>query len=123
MGLAIAPVKRVTLRTSYGERVDRRGDPLLTLVPTRAATWEAGLSAHALSSLSVEMGWTRRRVADPGTTQASDLAQLALLAGTPGGAFTSELRYDATQLREARVIRRVVLVEAGSGSYDAFGNP
>ncbi|HXL14593.1 MAG TPA: hypothetical protein VN972_00790, partial [Methylomirabilota bacterium] len=122
MGLGVAPAKQVSLRASYGERVDRRGDPALDLVPTRAATWEAGLSARARASLSVEMGWTRRRVADPVSTTASDLAQLAVLAGAPGSAFTSELRYDATQLREPRVIRRVVSVDPGTGSYDAFGN-
>jgi len=123
MGLGVSPASRVNLRASYGERVDRRGDPALTLVPTRAATWEAGLSAHARAALSVEMGWTRRRVADPASSTASDLAQLALLAGAPGSAFTSELRYDATQLREPQVIRRVVAVDPGTGSYDAFGNP
>jgi hypothetical protein len=123
MGLGFAPAKRVSLRASYGERVDRRGDPLTELVPTRAATWEAGLSAHARSSLSVEMGWSRRRVADPNTTSASDLAQLALLAGTPGSAFTSELRYDATQLRAPLLIRKVVAVDPGTGTYDVFGNP
>jgi hypothetical protein len=123
MGLGVTPASRVNLRATYGERVDRRGDPALALVPTRAATWEAGLSAHARAALSVEMGWTRRRVADPASTSASDLAQLAVLAGVPGSAFTSELRYDATQLREPQVIRRVVQVDPGTGSYDAFGNP
>ncbi|HXF58895.1 MAG TPA: hypothetical protein VN539_03660 [Candidatus Saccharimonadales bacterium] len=123
MGLGVTPATRVNLRASYGERVDRRGDPSVELVPTRAATWEAGLSARARSSLSVEMGWTRRRVADPNGMTASDLAQLAFLAGAPGGAFTSELRYDATQLREPQIIRRVVAVNPGAGSYDAFGNP
>jgi len=123
MGLGVSPAARVNLRASYGERLDRRGDPALTLVPTRSATWEAGLSAHARAAFSVEMGWTRRRVADPTSTSASDLAQLALLAGAPGSPFTSELRYDATQLREPQVIRRVVLVDSGTGSYDAFGNP
>jgi len=68
------------------------------------------------------MGWTRRRVASPAGTTASDLAQLAVLAGAPGSAFTSELRYDATQLREPQMIRRVVPVDPGTGSYDAFGN-
>ncbi len=122
-GLGIAPVSRVNLRASYGERVDRRGDPLLGLVPTSAATWEAGLSARARASLSMDMGWTRRRVNDPSGGSASDLAQLAVLAGAPGSAFTSELRYDATQLREPQVIRRVISVDPGTGSYDAFGNP
>jgi len=123
MGFGLSPASRVNLRASYGERVDRRGDPALALVPTRAATWEAGLSAHARAAFSVEMGWTRRRVADPASSSASDLAQLAVLAGAPGSAFTSELRYDATQLREPQVIRRVVAVDPGTGSYDAFGNP
>jgi hypothetical protein len=123
MGLGVAPASRVNLRASYGERLDRRGDPARGLVPTRAATWEAGLSARSRASLSVEMGWTRRRVADPGNVSASDLAQLAVLAGAPGSAFTSELRYDATQLREPKVIRRVISVAPGTGSYDAFGNP
>lgn len=122
MGLGVAPAQRVSMRASYGERVDRRGGSALNLVPTRAATWEAGVSAHARTSLSLEMGWTRRRVADPVGIVASDLAQLAVLAGAPGSAFTSELRYDATQLRQAQVIRRVVPVDPGTGSYDAFGN-
>ncbi len=121
-GVGIAPAQRVSLRASYGERVDRRGGSALDLVPTRAATWEAGVSARARASLSLEMGWTRRRVANTAGSTASDLAQLAVLAGAPGSAFTSELRFDATQLREPRVIRRVVPVEVGTGSYDAFGN-
>ena len=123
MGLGVAPAPRVSLRASYGERLDRRGNPGQGLVPTRAATWEAGLSARSRASLSVEMGWTRRRVADPAGASASDLAQLAILAGAPGAPFTSELRYDATQLREPQVIRRVVSVDPGTGAYDAFGNP
>ena len=123
LGLGVTPASRVNLRASYGERVDRRGDPAIELVPTRAATWEAGISAHARASLSMELGWTRRRVADPRGLTASDLAQLAILCGAPGGAFTSEIRYDATQLREPQVIRRVVAVNPGTGSYDVFGNP
>ena len=123
MGMGVAPVSRVNLRASYGERTDRRGDPVGGMIPTRAATWEAGISARSRASLSVEMGWTRRRVANPGTFSATDLAQLAILAGAPGSAFTSELRYDATQLREPQIVRRVVAVDSGSGSYDAFGNP
>ncbi len=122
LGLGLAPAPRVNLRASYGERVDRRGDPVQELIATRATTWEAGVSARAHASLSVEMGWTRRRVFDPGAVNASDLAQLAVLAGAPGSAFTSELRYDATQLREPQVIRRVIPVDPGTGAYDAFGN-
>src|SRR5439155_1141605 len=70
MGLGVAPAPRVSLRASYGERLDRRGNPGQGLVPTRAATWEAGLSARSRASLSVEMGWTRRRVADPAAAAA-----------------------------------------------------
>src|SRR5262249_25892707 len=76
-GLGVRPVSSVSLRASYGERVDRRADSTLALVPTRAATWEAGLSARARASLSAELGWTRRRVAGPTGATASDLAQLA----------------------------------------------
>ncbi|HYR51688.1 MAG TPA: hypothetical protein VET83_03640 [Candidatus Dormibacteraeota bacterium] len=123
LGMGLAPARQVALRASYGERQDRRADAALDWTTTRAATWEAGLSARSRASLSLEMGWSRRRVSDPGGIQASDLAQMALLAGAPGSAFTSELRYDATQLREAQVLRRVVPVDAGTGSYDAFGNP
>jgi len=122
-GLGLKPLQSVNVRASYGERVDRRADSTLALVPTRATTWEAGLSARARASLSAELGWTRRRVAGPGGATASDLAQLALLVGAPGSAFSSELRYDATQLREPQVVRRVVAVDPGTGSYDAFGNP
>ena len=123
-GLTLAPATRVTLRASYGERVDRRGDPgVAALAATRAASWQTGLSARAGTSLSMELGWTRRRVSDSSSTSSTDLAQLALLAGAPGSAFSSELRYDATQLREPQVIRRVVAVDPGTGSYDAFGNP
>jgi hypothetical protein len=123
LGVGLAPIQRVNLRASYGERLDRRGDPALALTATRGATWQAGLSAHAKSSLSMEMGWTRRRVSDPTSSQGSDLAQLALLAGAPGSPLSSELRYDATQIREPQVIRRVVAVDSATGSYDAFGNP
>ncbi len=123
MGMGVAPVSRVNLRASYGERTDRRGDPAIEMIPTRAATWEAGFSARSRASLSVEMGWTRRRVVTAASVSATDLAQVSILAGAPGSAFTSELRYDATQLREPQTIRRVVAVDSATGAYDAFGNP
>ena len=123
MGLGVAPVARVNLRASYGERVDRRGDEALALTSDRGTTWEAGISARSRASLSVDLGWTRRRVFAKAGFSATDLAQLAILAGAPGGPFTTELRYDATQLREAQVIRRVVSVDSGTGAYDAFANP
>lgn len=122
-GLGVAPTSQVALRAGYTERRDRRGDSARGLRDSRGATWEAGLSARSRASLSAELAWTRRRIADAGGTSATDLAQLALLAGAPGSALTSELRYDATQLREPETTRRVIAVTPGSGSYDAFGNP
>jgi len=123
LGLGVVPRAKVQLRASYGERLDRRADPLAGIAEVYARTWETGLSARARSALLFDMGWSRRRVSDGGARSDADLARLAVLAGSPSGALTSELRYDATQLRQPDVVRRIVPVAAGSGSYDAFGNP
>jgi len=122
-GLGLVPRPKVEFRASYGERLDRRADPLTGITEVTARTWETGLSARPRSALSLDMGWSRRRVSEAGARTDADLAQLAVLAGNPGAAVTSELRYDATQLRQPDVVRLIVPVTAGSGSYDAFGNP
>ncbi|MBI4364288.1 MAG: hypothetical protein HY568_02565 [Candidatus Latescibacteria bacterium] len=122
-GIGVAPSARVKLRAGYGERIDRRGDPSEGLARSRRTAWEAGVSARAKTSFSLEMGWSRRRTWEPGGFVASDLAQLALLAGAPGAPLSSELRYDATQLREPQTLRRIVAVEPGTGFYDAYGTP
>jgi len=88
-----------------------------------ATTWDGGVSARAGTSLSIDGGFTRRRVASASGPQGTDLAQLAVLAGRPGAPVTSELRYDVTQLREPAQVRELRPVSAGGGSYDRFGNP
>ena len=125
VGLGVAPVSVVSLRASYADRLDRRGDVTVGLQDTRGSTWQAGLTARSRAALSLDAGWTRRRVGGAGATGSgsTDLAQLTLLAGAPGSAFASEIRYDATQLREPEVVRQVVAVDSGTGSYDAFANP
>jgi hypothetical protein len=122
LGLQVAPIPSVRLRGGYGFRTDAvvavEGEPAAL---QSATTLEGGVSAHSGTSLSLDAGFTHRRV-DGGTIpQGSDLAQLALLAGRPGAPVTSELRYDVTQLREPALVRRFVPVGSGSGSYDAFG--
>jgi hypothetical protein len=122
-GLQYAPTAGLRLRGGYGFRTDAvvaiAGE---TAALQSATTLEGGLSAHSGTSLSLDAGFTHRRVDGGSTLAGSDLAQLALLAGRPGAPVTSELRYDVTQLREPALVRRFVPVGAGSGTYDAFGN-
>lgn len=124
LGLKLAPGSSVRFRGGYGirdgETTTLAGGPR---TEERATTWDGGVSAKAGTSLSIDGGFTRRRVASAAGPQGTDLAQLAVLAGRPGGPVTSELRYDVTQLREAVAIRQLRPVSAGGGSYDRFGNP
>jgi hypothetical protein len=124
VGLGLVPVPSVRLRSGYtvrdGAAVVEAGGPELT---DRATTWDGGISARAGASLSIDGGFTRRRVLSSAGPQGTDLAQLAVLAGRPGAPITSELRYDVTQLRESILVRELRAVAPGSGSYDAFGNP
>ncbi|HKW51106.1 MAG TPA: hypothetical protein VJQ53_05165, partial [Candidatus Eisenbacteria bacterium] len=124
LGLKLVPVASLRFRGGYGIRdgqtVQVTGGPRLD---ERATTWDGGVSARAGTSLSIDGGFTRRRVASASGPQGTDLAQLAVLAGRPGAPVTSELRYDVTQLRESEQIRELRPVSAGGGSYDRFGNP
>jgi hypothetical protein len=124
LGLKLAPSASVRLRGGYGVRdgeiLYRAGGPR---IEDRATTWDGGLSARSGTSLSIDGGFTRRRVASTAGPQGTDLAQLAVLAGRPGAPVTSELRFDVTQLREPVQIRQLRAVSAGGGSYDQFGNP
>ena len=124
LGLKLVPVASVRFRGGYGIRdgqtVAVAGGPRSD---ERATTWDGGVSAHAGTSLSIDGGFTRRRVASASGPQGTDLAQLAVLAGRPGAPVTSELRYDVTQLREPAQVRELRPVSAGGGSYDRFGNP
>jgi hypothetical protein len=120
-GLQVAPRPSMRFRGGYSLRTD--GVIVVTGGPTASqasSTLEGGVSARSGPGLSLDAGFTRRRVG--GDNQGSDLAQLALLAGRPGGPVTSELRYDVTSLREPALVRRFLPVGAGSGSYDLFGN-
>ncbi len=124
LGLKLAPVSSIRLRGGYGVREGRTvllaGGPR---TDEHATTWDGGISARSGTSLSIDGGFTRRRVASAAGPQGTDLAQLAVLAGRPGAPITSELRYDVTQLREPAQIRQLRPVSAGGGSYDRFGNP
>lgn len=124
VGLGLVPASAIRLRGGYsvrdGAAVVQAGSPAWT---DRATTWDGGVSARAGTSLSVDGGFTRRRVVSAAGPQGTDLAQLAVLAGRPGAPVTSELRYDVTQLRESILVRELMTVTPGTGSYDAFGNP
>jgi len=124
LGLKLAPVASVRFRGGYGIR---DGQTVLVAggprTDERATSWDGGVSARAGTSLSIDGGFTRRRVASASGPQGTDLAQLAVLAGRPGAPVTTELRYDVTQLREPAQIRELRPVAAGGGSYDRFGNP
>lgn len=122
-GLRLAPSSSIRIRGGYGLRggevVPDVGGPG---VVERASTWDGGILARSGSSFSIDGGYTRRRAESAGGAQATDLAQLSILAGRPGAPVTSELRYDVTQLREPALIRELRPVVAGGGSYDLFGN-
>jgi hypothetical protein len=123
-GLGLVPVSSIRLRSGFsirdGAAAVTLGGPVLV---ERATTWDGGVSARAGTSLSIEGGFTRRRVESSVGPQGTDLAQLAVLAGRPGAPVTSEVRYDVTQLRESVLVRQLKAVAPGSGSYDNFGNP
>jgi hypothetical protein len=122
LGLGLTPSGAVRIRSSYGWRRDHVETAGARNV-TRARVWEGGVAARAGEALALDAAFTRRRVDLPAGAQASDLAQLALAGGRPGAPITSELRYDVTQLREPRLIRSLVAVGDGAGSYDPYGNP
>ena len=124
LGLRLLPLSTIQLRGGYAQRqgatVVQFGGPELA---DHATTWDGGVSARAGTALSIDGGFTRRRVESVAGPQGTDLAQLAVLAGRPGAPVTSELRYDVTQLRESALVRQLMPAGSGGGSYDAFGNP
>jgi hypothetical protein len=123
-GLTVAPATAVRLRGGYsirdGATVATLGGPAAL---DHSTAWDGGITARAGTSLSIDGGFTRRRVESASGPQGTNLAQLAMLAGRPGAPVTSELRYDVTQLREAALVRTLTPTQAGSGSYDVYGNP
>jgi hypothetical protein len=119
--LAIEGGPSLRLGGGYTRRLERR-DADEGIAEGSAGTWEAMASVRSGPALTLDLGVTSRRVSDDGRTSASDLASVALLAGRPGSAASSELRYDVTQLREPTLVRRFVPVGEGNGSYDANGN-
>jgi hypothetical protein len=120
--IAIDRGPSLQLRGGYTRRLERR-DADAGRTDARAGTWEAAATVRSGAALLLDLGVTSRRARDHGVATASDLASLALLAGNPGGPVSSEIRYDVTQLREPVLVRRIVFVGEGSGSYDANGNP
>ena len=122
-GLVLAPLSALRFRGGYGVRQEWAAAPpggAATL--QRSTSWDGGVSARSGRAFSMDGGFTHRVAVTNGVATPTDLAQLAVLGGRPGGPVTSELRYDVTQLREAAQIRQLMPVGAGSGSYDAFGN-
>ncbi len=122
-GLGLAPGAAIKLRGAYTLRLERRDDAAGAEAGARAGTWEGSASLKPHGALSLDLGFTRRRLRDRGITTASDLSTFALLVGRPAAPVSSEIRYDVTQLREPALTRRIVFVGGGSGSYDANGNP
>lgn len=122
-GLGVSSGAALKLHGAYTLRLERRDDATGGEADARAGTWEGSASLRPHAALSLDLGFTRRRLRDHGVGTASDLGSLALLLGRPAAPVTSELRYDVTQLREPALTRRIVFVGDGSGSYDANGNP
>lgn len=121
-GLGVKPWESLRLRTAYGWRRDRVASGAATSA-TRVRSWEGGIAARAGDAFSMDAAVTRRRSQSAAGIQATDLAQVSVAGGRPGGPLTGEVRYDVTQLREPVLTRSLVAVGAGSGSYDAYGNP
>jgi hypothetical protein len=123
LGLQVAPGPSVRVRGGYGIRLDGVvWNPGAPEAVHQARTVEGGVVARAGAGLSLDAGFTHRRI-EGSLAQGTDLAQLVVLAGRPGGPVTSELRYTVTQLREAEIVRRFVPVGEGNGAYDFYGNP
>ena len=123
-GLVLAPLSTLRLRGGYGVRDEwASAPPGGAPLSRRATSWDGGISARAGQAFSMDGGFTHRLAVSNGVETPTDLAQLAVTGGRPGGPITSELRYDVTELRLAAQIRQLRPVGAGSGSYDAFGNP
>ena len=123
-GLVLAPRPTLRFRGGYGVRDEWAAAPPGGLpMSQRATSWDGGISARTGQAFSMDGGFTHRQSVSNGVATPTDLAQLAVTGGRPGGPVTSELRYDVTQLREAAQIRQLMPVGAGSGSYDSFGNP
>jgi hypothetical protein len=124
LGLGLAPSAGFQIRGGVGARED---EAVLLGGADRtrdeARYWDGGLIVRRGAGFSFESGFTRRRTTGDGGPRNTDLAQMALLAGKPGGPVTSEVRYDVTQLREVSVARELQSVGSSMGSYDAYGNP
>src|SRR5262249_11824339 len=107
-GLVLAPLSTLRLRGGYGVRDEWASAPTGgASTSQRATSWDGGISARAGQAFSMDGGFTHRVAVSNGVATPTDLAQLALTGGRPGGPLTSELRYDVTQLREAAQIRQL----------------
>ena len=71
--------------------------------------------------VTVDASLARRRSRGAGGGAETDLAQVVLTGGKPGGALTSEVRWDVSQVREPERRRSLVAIGSGLGSYDATG--
>lgn len=121
-GIGAKPWESLRLRAGYGWRRDQAESGASTSA-TRVQSWDGGVAARAGDALSFDAAITRRRAESAAGIQATDLAQVSVAGGRPGGPLTGELRYDVTQLREPVLTRSLVSVGTGAGSYDAYGNP
>ena len=121
-GLGAKPWESLRLRAAYGWRRDQTATGS-AVSATRVRSWEGGVAARAGEALSLDAAVTRRRAQSVAGIQTTDLAQVSVAGGRPGGPLLGEIRYDVTQLREPVLTRSLVGVGAGAGSYDAFGNP
>lgn len=86
----------------------------------RSVAFDGGATVRAdLVTVDASLSRRRSRGASGGTD--TDLAQVVLTGGRAGGALTSEVRWDVSQVREPERQRSLVALGPGLGSYDATG--
>ncbi|HEU4724481.1 MAG TPA: hypothetical protein VFU59_04190, partial [Candidatus Eisenbacteria bacterium] len=86
----------------------------------RSVAYDGGATVRA-DILTLDASLARRRARGATGATDTDLAQVVLTGGRAGGALTSEVRWDVSQVREPERRRSLVAVGAGLGSYDATG--
>jgi len=127
--LAIIPSGAVRLRGGVTWRHDLESDlasaasiasPVQAERSLRSLAFDGGATVRAdIVTVDASLARRRARAATGGTD--TDLAQVVVTGGKPGGIVTSEVRWDVSQVREPERERTLVAAGPGLGSYDATG--